>query len=59
MASTWHASYFVFSFTYLVLRTIVVSLCAASIYDQSKQPKTLLFCVPSESYCTEVSVVKV
>ncbi|XP_065215626.1 gustatory receptor for sugar taste 64f-like [Planococcus citri] len=55
MASTWHASYFVYSFTYLVLRTIVVSLFAASIYDQSKQPKTLLFCVPSESYCTEVA----
>lgn len=55
MASTWHAVHFVYSFTYLVLRTTVLSLYAATIYDQSKQPKTVLFCVPTESYCCEVS----
>lgn len=54
MASTWHATYFVYSFSYLVLRTMAVSLYAASIYDQSKQPKAVLYSVPSESYCTEV-----
>ncbi|KAK7583683.1 hypothetical protein V9T40_004646 [Parthenolecanium corni] len=55
MASTWHATYFVYSFSYLVLRTMAVSLYAASIYDQSKQPKAVLYSVPSESYCTEVA----
>ncbi|XKL60274.1 hypothetical protein PGB90_001290 [Kerria lacca] len=55
MASTWHATYFVYSFSYLVLRTITVSLYAAAVYDQSKQPKSVLFSVPSESYCTEVA----
>lgn len=58
MASTWHAIYFVYSFSYLVLRTMAVSLYAAAIYDQSKQPKAVLYSVPSESYCTEVSFLQ-
>lgn len=54
MHNVWEAIYFVFSFTYLVGRTCAVSLYAASINDQSKKPKAILFSVPTESYCVEV-----
>ncbi|KAE8747292.1 Gustatory receptor 35 [Frankliniella occidentalis] len=46
--------YFFFSFGYLLLRTCVVSLYAASIHDESKEPRRVLYSVPSESFCTEV-----
>nr|XP_018911724.1 PREDICTED: gustatory receptor 5a for trehalose-like [Bemisia tabaci] len=55
MQSTWQATYFVYSFSYLLVRTIAVSLFAASVHDQSKEPKSVLFSVPTESYCVEVS----
>ncbi|XP_050540082.1 gustatory receptor for sugar taste 64f [Daktulosphaira vitifoliae] len=55
MHNVWEALYFVYSFSYLVGRTCAVSLYAASINDESKIPKYVLFSVPSESYCVEVS----
>uniref|UniRef100_A0A2S2Q3F9 Putative gustatory receptor 64f n=1 Tax=Sipha flava TaxID=143950 RepID=A0A2S2Q3F9_9HEMI len=55
MHNVWEAIYFVFSFTYLVGRTCAVSLYAASINDQSKKPKGVLFSVPTESYGVEVA----
>ncbi|XP_015369416.1 PREDICTED: gustatory receptor for sugar taste 64f-like isoform X3 [Diuraphis noxia] len=55
MHNVWEAVYFVFSFTYLVGRTCAVSLYAASINDQSKKPKSILFAVPTESYGVEVA----
>ncbi|XP_026821636.1 gustatory receptor for sugar taste 64f-like isoform X3 [Rhopalosiphum maidis] len=55
MHDVWEAIYFVFSFTYLVGRTCAVSLYAASINDQSKKPKAILFSVPTESYGVEVA----
>lgn len=56
MQNTWEAIYFVYSFTYLVGRTCTVSLYAASINDQSKKPKAVLFSVPTESYGVEVNL---
>lgn len=47
--------YFFFSFGYLLLRTCVVSLYAASIHDESKEPRRVLYSVPSESFCSEVN----
>ncbi|XP_050434748.1 gustatory receptor for sugar taste 64f-like [Adelges cooleyi] len=55
MHNIWEALYFVYSFSYLVGRTCAVSLCAASINDQSKQPRNVLFSVPTESYGVEVA----
>ncbi|XP_008186707.1 gustatory receptor for sugar taste 64f-like isoform X1 [Acyrthosiphon pisum] len=54
MHSSWEALCFAFLFTYLVGRTCVVSLYVASINDQSKKPKTVLFSVPAECYGVEV-----
>ncbi|XP_068086409.1 uncharacterized protein [Anabrus simplex] len=48
------AVYFYWSFGYLLLKTCAVSLLAADIFDRSKEPKTLLYSVPPESYCEEV-----
>ncbi|XP_068083911.1 gustatory receptor for sugar taste 64f [Anabrus simplex] len=48
------AVYFYWSIIYLVLKVCAVSLCAASVHDYSKEPKTVLYSVPTESYCTEV-----
>jgi hypothetical protein len=46
--------YFFVSFSYLLFRTVAVSLCAASIYDESRAAKDLLYAVPTESYRIEV-----
>ncbi|CAI6343521.1 unnamed protein product [Macrosiphum euphorbiae] len=54
MLSPWEALCFAFLFTYLVGRTCVVSLYVASINDQSKKPKAVLFSVPAECYGVEV-----
>uniref|UniRef100_A0A8D8QIU6 Gustatory receptor for sugar taste 64f n=1 Tax=Cacopsylla melanoneura TaxID=428564 RepID=A0A8D8QIU6_9HEMI len=55
MHSVWEAIYFVYSFAYLLLRICAVSLYAASINDASKECTGVLFSIPSESYCVEVS----
>ncbi|CAI6343122.1 unnamed protein product [Macrosiphum euphorbiae] len=54
MHSSWEALCFAFLFTYLVGRTCLVSLYVASINDQSKKPKAVLFSVPAECYGVEV-----
>ncbi|XP_026683553.1 gustatory receptor for sugar taste 64f-like [Diaphorina citri] len=53
--SVWEAIYFVYSFTCLLVRICAVSLYAASINDASKECTGVLFSIPSESYCVEVS----
>lgn len=55
MRDSWEAVYFVFSFTYVVVRTCTVSLYAASVNHQSKKPKGVLFSVPTECYGVEVN----
>ncbi|XP_029344591.1 gustatory receptor for sugar taste 64e-like [Acyrthosiphon pisum] len=54
MHSSWEVLCFVILFTYLVGRTCVVSLYVASINDQSKKPKAVLFSVPAECYGVEI-----
>jgi len=56
MHSSWEALCFAFLFTYLVGRTCAVSLYVASINDQSKKPKGVLFSVPAECYGVEVNL---
>lgn len=56
MHSSWEAVCFAFLFTYLVGRTCAVSLYVASINDESKKPKAVLFSVPAECYGVEVSL---
>jgi hypothetical protein len=46
--------YFFVSFGYLLFRTVAVSLCAASIHDESQATKDILYAVPTESYKIEV-----
>lgn len=54
MQSVFQAIYFVYSFTYLLVRICAVSLYAASVNDASKECTSVLFSIPSESYCIEV-----
>lgn len=46
--------YFFYSFAFLILRTIAVSLYAAWINDESKEPAATLNSVPSATYSDEV-----
>jgi hypothetical protein len=46
--------YFFVSFGYLLFRTVAVSLCAASIHDESRAAKDFLYAVPTQSYKIEV-----
>ncbi|XP_034176735.1 gustatory receptor for sugar taste 64f [Osmia lignaria lignaria] len=46
--------YFGFSFGFLLARTMVVSLCAASIHDESLLPAPILYSVSGSSFSTEV-----
>ncbi|KAJ1523414.1 hypothetical protein ONE63_001278 [Megalurothrips usitatus] len=46
--------YFLFSFGFLIMRTVFVSLFAASINDESKNVRKVLYSVSSSSYCEEV-----
>ncbi|KZC11436.1 Putative gustatory receptor 64f [Dufourea novaeangliae] len=47
--------YFGFSFGFLLARTTLVSLCAASIHDESLLPAPILYSVSGSSFSTEVS----
>lgn len=51
----WYNAYFFFSFSYMLLRTVLVSLFAASVNDQSRRPLPVLFSVPAEGFSHEVS----
>jgi len=46
--------YFFVSISYLLFRTVAVSLCAASIHDESRATKSFLYAVPTQSYKIEV-----
>ena len=46
--------YFIYSFGFLIMRTVFVSLFAASINDESKNIKKELYSVSSHNYCEEV-----
>jgi gustatory receptor len=46
--------YFFVSIGYLFFRTVAVSLCAASIHDESRATKSFLYAVPTQSYKMEV-----
>ncbi|CAL7948745.1 unnamed protein product [Xylocopa violacea] len=54
MRRTIEKIYFGFSFGFLLARTTVVSLCAASIHDESLLPAPILYSVPGSSFSTEV-----
>jgi gustatory receptor len=47
-------AYFFVSFGYVLFRTVAMSLCAASIHDESQATKDILYAVPTESYKIEV-----
>ncbi|XP_017784287.1 PREDICTED: uncharacterized protein LOC108567973 [Nicrophorus vespilloides] len=46
--------YFFFSFGFLIMRTIFVSIYAASVNDESKKPISILSSVPSHVYNLEI-----
>ncbi|XP_069678711.1 gustatory receptor for sugar taste 64f-like [Periplaneta americana] len=52
--STTKLIYFFVSFGYMLFRTMLVSICAADIYEESRAARTFLYSVPSESYKLEV-----
>ncbi|XP_023720513.1 gustatory receptor for sugar taste 64f isoform X1 [Cryptotermes secundus] len=52
--STIQATYFYLSFGYLLLRTMAMALSAASIYDESRAAKDVLYAVPAHNYQVEV-----
>lgn len=54
MPSFAHSVYFWFSLTFLITRTLAVSLYAANINDESKKPARVFRAVPRESWCLEV-----
>lgn len=55
MPSAAHAVYFWFSLTFLITRTLAVSLYSSAINDQSKIPLHIFRACPSQSWCLEVS----
>ncbi|CAF4830765.1 unnamed protein product [Pieris macdunnoughi] len=48
------AVYFMYSFVFLVMRSLAVSLIAARVYSASKEPAFALYEIPPSMYCTEV-----
>lgn len=49
-----NVAYFGFSFGFLMIRSLAVSLGAARIHSASRQPASSLYAAPSSSYGTEV-----
>uniref|UniRef100_A0A2A4JH60 Gustatory receptor n=1 Tax=Heliothis virescens TaxID=7102 RepID=A0A2A4JH60_HELVI len=49
-----HSIYFVFSFAFLVIRSLAVSLTAAKVHAASLEPAYALYDVSSANYCLEV-----
>lgn len=47
--------YFFYSFGFLVLRLLVISMYGAWLNDEARKPLDILYAVPSEHYCTEVN----
>ncbi|XP_030372203.1 uncharacterized protein LOC115622410 [Scaptodrosophila lebanonensis] len=52
--SASHTLYFWFSLTFLLGRTLILSLYSASINDESKRPLLIFRCVPREYWCMEL-----
>ncbi|XP_033242686.1 gustatory receptor for sugar taste 64e isoform X2 [Drosophila miranda] len=52
--SASHTMYFWFSLTYLLGRTLVLSLYSSSINDESKRPLRIFRMVPREYWCDEL-----
>ncbi|KAE8736904.1 Gustatory receptor 39 [Frankliniella occidentalis] len=52
--SVFSRLYFCFSFAWLLARAALVSMTAASVYEQSRAPTEVLYCVPSKSFNAEV-----
>jgi len=55
--STIQSVYFYWSFVNLLLRTIAMALSAASVYDESRVAKDVLYAVPAHNYQVEVRYV--
>ncbi|ALC44534.1 Gr64c, partial [Drosophila busckii] len=53
MPSVAHAVYFYFSLSYLIGRTLAVSLYAASVHDESRRSLRFLRLVPKDAWCPE------
>ncbi|CAH1115569.1 unnamed protein product [Psylliodes chrysocephalus] len=49
------ATYFVGSFSFLVVRIIGVSMYGALLHDEARKPMEYLHNVPTDYYCTEIS----
>lgn len=54
MPSIQHAIYFWFSLSFLISRTLALSLFSSEIHDESKKPIDILRAVPTNSWSTEV-----
>ncbi|KAH8349763.1 hypothetical protein KR084_005651 [Drosophila pseudotakahashii] len=52
--SVLHTLYFWFSLTYLLGRTLILSLYSSSINDESKRPLVIFRLVPREFWCDEL-----
>ncbi|KAJ9573598.1 hypothetical protein L9F63_009014, partial [Diploptera punctata] len=55
LGNTTETIYFYWSFGFVLFRTIMVSLFAANINDESQYAKEVIYSIPSENYGTEVS----
>lgn len=49
------ATYFVYSFGFLIARSLAVSLIASRVHTASREPVQALYFVPSAAYCVEVN----
>lgn len=56
MEDTLDKIYFYFSFGFLIIRTVCVSLYGAWIHDESQKPLPLLNSVSSDVYSVEVKI---
>ncbi len=57
MPTTSHAVYFWFSLTFLISRTLAVSLFSAAVNDESKIPIRFFRACPSDGWCLEVKII--
>jgi hypothetical protein len=55
--STIQSVYFYWSFGNLLLTTVAMALYAASVYDESRVAKDVLYAVPAQNYQVEVRYV--
>ncbi|KAB0798314.1 hypothetical protein PPYR_09307, partial [Photinus pyralis] len=54
MKDTLEKVYFFFSFGFMIIRTVSVSMYGAWIYDESKEPATTLNSISSDTYNPEI-----